>query len=65
MEVQDMVKPICKYCKIITKIDDLSYELEKAIFIANHGRKGPVLLEIPDDLSRMQMPKKIKNKGQV
>ena len=60
MEVQDMVKPICKYCKIITKIDDLSYELEKAIFIANHGRKGPVLLEIPDDLSRMQMPKKLK-----
>ncbi len=60
MEVQDMVKPICKYCKIITKIDDLSYELEKALYIANHGRKGPVLLEIPDDLSRMQMPKKLK-----
>jgi len=60
MEVQDMVKPICKYCKIITKIEDLSYELEKAVHIANNGRKGPVLLEIPDDLSRMEMPKKLK-----
>ena len=60
MEVQEMVKPISKYCKLITKIEDLSYELEKAIFIANDGRKGPVLLEIPDDLSRVAMPKKLK-----
>ncbi len=60
MEVQDMVKPISKYCKIITKIEDLSYELEKAVYISNTGRKGPVLLEIPDDLSRMQMPKKLR-----
>ena len=60
MEVQDLVKPISKYSKLITKIEDLSYELEKAIYIANDGRKGPVLLEIPDDLSRIKMPKKLK-----
>lgn len=61
MEVQNMVKPICKYATIISKLEDLSYELEKCIFISNSGRKGPTLIEIPDDISRMNMPKKIKH----
>lgn len=64
MEVQDMVKPICKYSVIIKNINQLSYELEKCIFIANTGRKGPVLIEIPDDISRQNMPKKIKRFSQ-
>jgi acetolactate synthase-1/2/3 large subunit len=59
MEVQDMVKPICKYSVLVKNIKDLSYELEKCVYIANTARKGPTLIEIPDDISRMIMPKKI------
>ena len=59
MEVQNMVKPICKYSTLIKRIEDLNYELEKCIHIAFDGRKGPTLIEIPDDISRMIMPKKI------
>ena len=59
MEVQNMVKPICKYSSIVKDLDQLSYELEKCVHIAKTGRKGPVLIEIPDDISRMNMPKKI------
>lgn len=59
MEVQDMVRPICKYSVLVKRIEDLSYEIEKCLYIANNGRKGPVLIEIPDDISRMTMPKKI------
>jgi acetolactate synthase-1/2/3 large subunit len=61
MEVQNMVKPICKYSTLVKKIEDLNYELEKCIDIAFSGRKGPTLIEIPDDISRMNMPKKLKH----
>ncbi len=61
MEVQNMVKPICKYSALVKKIEDLNYELEKCIYIAFSGRKGPTLIEIPDDISRMNMPKKLKH----
>ena len=61
MEVQNLVKPICKYSKFVKRVEDLSYELEKCIFIAKDGRKGPTLIEIPDDISRLEMPKKIKS----
>jgi acetolactate synthase-1/2/3 large subunit len=59
MEVQNMVKPICKYSTLVKNVEDLSYQLEKCIHIAFDGRKGPTLIEIPDDISRMNMPKKI------
>ena len=59
MEVQDMVKPICKYSTIVKNVEHINYELEKCIYIANNGRKGPTLIEIPDDISRMEMPKRI------
>jgi len=59
MEVQDMVKPICKYSVLVKNVDDLCYELEKCFYIANNDRKGPTLIEIPDDISRMKMPKRI------
>jgi len=59
MEVQSVVEPICKYSTLVKRIEDLNYELEKCIDIAFSGRKGPTLIEIPDDISRMTMPKKI------
>jgi acetolactate synthase-1/2/3 large subunit len=59
MEVQNMVKPICKYSILVKKVENLNYELEKCIHIALSGRPGPTLIEIPDDISRMSMPKNI------
>ena len=43
-DVVNMVKPITKYATHISKVEDLKYELEKAFYIANEGRKGPVVL---------------------
>jgi len=39
MEVQDMVRPICKYSAIVKDLKELSYELEKCIHVAKHGKK--------------------------
>lgn len=57
MEVQDLVKPITKYCTIILNPKNINYEFEKAINIAFSGRMGPVLIEIPDDISRIDLPR--------
>lgn len=59
MEVQEMVKPICKYAVIIKNVKEVAYQFEKSIAISKSGRMGPVLIEIPDDISRMNMPKKL------
>lgn len=45
-----MVRPITKYADIILKPEDVRYHLEKAVYLATHGRKGPVWLDIPLDI---------------
>jgi acetolactate synthase-1/2/3 large subunit len=51
-DVVSMVKPITKYAVHISDVQNLKYELEKAFYIANHGRKGPVVLDIPMNVQR-------------
>lgn len=46
----NIVKPITKYATMIINADDICYELDKAIFLAKNGRKGPVWIDIPLDL---------------
>lgn len=57
MEVVDLVKPITKYATLVKNVNDIKYELDKAIYIANEGRKGPVLIDIPDDIQRQEIQK--------
>ena len=39
-----------KYAVMITEPNDIAYHLEKAWYLANSGRKGPVWLDIPLDV---------------
>lgn len=52
IDVVSMAKPITKYSTQIISRDEIRYELEKSWHIANEGRKGPVLLDIPMDIQR-------------
>lgn len=54
-EIIEMVKPITKYAVMIRDPHKIRCELEKAIYIAKSGRPGPVLVDIPDDLQRMDI----------
>lgn len=45
-----MAKPITKYAAQVLESDMIQYELEKAVYLAQEGRKGPVLLDIPLDI---------------
>lgn len=53
-DIVSIVKPIVKYAVMIDKVENIRYELEKAYYISQHGRKGPVLVDIPMDVQRSE-----------
>lgn len=55
MEVVNVVKPITKYAVLLDKPEDIRYELEKAVYLATHGRKGPVAIDLPMNISRTEI----------
>ena len=54
-EVVQIVKPISKYAVLITDPKKIRYELEKMLYHAKNGRKGPVVMDLPDDLQREEV----------
>lgn len=47
-----MIKEVTKYSSYVADANDIRMELEKAWYIANEGRKGPILLDIPMNIFR-------------
>ncbi|HJG37653.1 thiamine pyrophosphate-binding protein [Enorma phocaeensis] len=45
--IVDSVRPMTKYCAMVTDVDRIAYHFEKALYIATHGRPGPCWLDIP------------------
>ena len=50
VDIISVVKPLTKYAKTVTNPNKIKYYLDKAIFEATTGRKGPVWLNIPMDI---------------
>ena len=53
--VVEIVKSITKYAVQIHRPEQIISELQKCIQIATTGRKGPTLIDIPDDIQRMEI----------
>ncbi len=49
-DVLGMMYPITKYAVLPDKADDIPVVIAEAIYIANHGRKGPVCIDLPKNL---------------
>ena len=49
------MKPITKYANIITDASKIGEEMDKAIYYATHGVKGPVWLDIPVDVQNARV----------
>lgn len=49
-QIIDCVNVMTKYAYMITDPTEIRYHLEKAWYLCNHGRKGPVWLDIPLDV---------------
>jgi acetolactate synthase I/II/III large subunit len=50
LDIEQLVKPITKYCVMVTDPLSIRYHLEKAIYLATSGRPGPCWLDIPLDV---------------
>lgn len=54
-DIVSMVKSVTKYAETILEPEDVLYHLQKALHLANHGRKGPVWLDIPLDVQSAEI----------
>ncbi|MGN0374470.1 MAG: thiamine pyrophosphate-binding protein, partial [Butyrivibrio sp.] len=55
-DVVSITAPITKYSVMIDDVSKVEEELNKAWEIANSGRKGPVVLDIPMNIQKSVMP---------
>lgn len=54
-DIVSMVKDVTKYAVYVEDAEKIGYYLEKAYQIAMEGRKGPVLLDIPMNIQRIDI----------
>lgn len=50
LDIISIVAPITKYAVMVTEPETIKYHLDKALYQAVNGRKGPVWLDIPLDV---------------
>lgn len=51
VNIVEIVKPITKASFLVEKIEDLAPTIRKAFALAQSGRKGPVLVDVPKDIT--------------
>lgn len=56
IDICSIVRPITKYAVTILEPLDIRYHLEKAVWLALHGRPGPVWIDIPIDVQAIDIP---------
>ena len=55
INIIDIVRPVTKFAAFVKKPQDIRRLLEKSLYIATHGRPGPVWLDIPLDVQGAMM----------
>jgi len=50
INIVDIVRPVTKYALMVREPKAIHYHLSKAMYLATHGRPGPVWLDIPLDV---------------
>lgn len=54
-DIVGITMPVVKHSYLLQDINDLTRTFREAFYIANSGRPGPVLIDIPSDLCGMEM----------
>ena len=54
-DIIPIVESITKYSVMITDPNQIGYEMDKALFLARDGRKGPVWIDIPLDVQNKRI----------
>lgn len=53
--IVEMVRPVTKFAETLMQPERVLVMLEAAVAVAREGRPGPVLVDIPDDLQRVDI----------
>lgn len=54
-DIVSMAEPVTKYATMVTRPEDIRYELEKAVYLSKEGRPGPVLLDLPLNVQKQDI----------
>ena len=54
-DIVQMAGGITKYARMITEPSSIRYHLGRAVFLASHGRPGPVWLDVPVDVQAAEV----------
>src|SRR3989344_417272 len=65
INIAPIAKTVTKYFRTIDDPARVQYYLEDAYYQATSGRTGPVWLEVPLDIQRMEVPKKLQDKFEI
>ncbi len=61
-DIIPIVESITKYAVMITDPNQIAFELDKALHLAQTGRKGPVWIDVPLDVQNMRIdPEKLEH----
>lgn len=55
LDIEELVRPVTKYCVMVTDPQTIRYHLEKAIYLATSGRPGPCWVDIPLNVQGAQI----------
>lgn len=55
VNIIDLVKPITKFAITVTDAKDIGWIMDKALYVMNLGRPGPVWIDVPIDISSQQI----------
>ena len=55
MDVISVMKPMVKYCRMIKDPSEIRETFEAAFYYATEGRPGPVLIDLPMNMQRMEL----------
>jgi len=54
-DIVTVAKPLTKFAEMVVDANQIRYQLEKAIYLAQQGRPGPALLDIPLNIQRAEI----------
>ena len=60
-DIISISKPLTKLSEQLSNAHHIKYVLEKLYYVSQEGRQGPVLLDVPMNFQRLEIPKKLKS----
>ena len=55
VDIVSMARPVCKYATTVQDPQAIRQIMDRAVFLATHGRPGPVWVDVPVDVQAMQI----------